>query len=131
MLSSKIVAVVGSKAATPLFISARGVSKLTFTKLERAKHRHINQFPPILVPEVTAEKTDVLGDIETKSTRFDHPMPEYFNPRNPEQKLNPTDMFAIVNVNGKQYKVTNDDLIMVNKLKDVEVGEKLAFDQVR
>jgi large subunit ribosomal protein L21 len=38
-------------------------------------------------------------------------------------------MFAIVDIKGKQYKVTENDRIFINKLKD-DVGAKLSFDNV-
>ncbi len=38
-------------------------------------------------------------------------------------------MFAIVDIKGKQYKVTENDKIFINRLKD-DVGAKLSFDNV-
>ncbi len=38
-------------------------------------------------------------------------------------------MFAIVDIKGKQYKVSENDRIYINKLKD-DVGAKLSFDKV-
>ena len=38
-------------------------------------------------------------------------------------------MFAVIETGGKQYKVTEQDIIFVEKL-DVEEGAELTFDQV-
>ncbi|MEE9272977.1 MAG: 50S ribosomal protein L21 [Robiginitomaculum sp.] len=38
-------------------------------------------------------------------------------------------MFAVIKTGGKQYKVTKDDIIIVEKL-DVEEGKKVTFDDV-
>ncbi len=38
-------------------------------------------------------------------------------------------MFAIVDIKGKQYKVSENDRIFINKLKD-DIGAKLSFDKV-
>ena len=38
--------------------------------------------------------------------------------------------FAVVAVGGTQFKVTVDDVIIVNKLKDVDIGDVLDLDQV-
>ena len=38
-------------------------------------------------------------------------------------------MFAIVDIKGKQYKVSENDRIFINKLKD-DVGAKISFDNV-
>ena len=72
-------------------------------------------------------------DIETEAVSFTHPLPSLDLPEHPLQpkpKLTGNQMFAIIDVNGSQHKVTKDDQIMVNHLRDVEVGEKLAFDHV-
>jgi len=37
------------------------------------------------------------------------------------------DKFVIIDVNTHQYKVMKDDLIMVNKLKNADVGDKITF----
>merc|ERR1719247_22095 len=39
------------------------------------------------------------------------------------------DSFAVVDIKGKQYKVSAEDLVMAEKL-DAEVGSKVVFDQV-
>ena len=38
-------------------------------------------------------------------------------------------MFAVIKTGGKQYKVTNDDIIIVEKL-EAETGNKVSFNQV-
>ena len=38
-------------------------------------------------------------------------------------------MFAIVDIKGKQYKVSENDRIFINKLKD-DIGAKISFDNV-
>ncbi len=38
-------------------------------------------------------------------------------------------MYAVIETGGKQYKVTNDDVVFVEKLA-VEAGEKIKFDKV-
>jgi len=38
-------------------------------------------------------------------------------------------MFAVVNIRGKQYKVSNNDRVFVPKLKE-DVGSKVSFDNV-
>lgn len=38
-------------------------------------------------------------------------------------------MFAIVNIKGKQYKVSNDDRLFVPRLKE-DIGAKVSFDNV-
>ena len=38
-------------------------------------------------------------------------------------------MFAVIKTGGKQYKVTKDDIIIVEKL-DAEAGKKITFDNV-
>ena len=38
-------------------------------------------------------------------------------------------MFAVIKTGGKQYKVTNDDIIIVEKL-EAETGNKVSFDHV-
>ncbi|MDC0880157.1 50S ribosomal protein L21 [Hellea sp.] len=38
-------------------------------------------------------------------------------------------MFAVIKTGGKQYKVTKDDIIIVEKL-EAETGKKVSFDQV-
>ena len=38
-------------------------------------------------------------------------------------------MFAVIKTGGKQYKVTKDDIIIVEKL-EAETGNKVSFNQV-
>ena len=38
-------------------------------------------------------------------------------------------MYAVIQTGGKQYKVTNDEVIFIEKL-DVEAGETVKFDKV-
>ncbi|HEY3249539.1 MAG TPA: 50S ribosomal protein L21 [Ignavibacteria bacterium] len=38
-------------------------------------------------------------------------------------------MFAIVNIRGKQYRVTNNDRLFVSRLKE-DIGSKVSFDNV-
>ena len=38
-------------------------------------------------------------------------------------------MFAVIKTGGKQYKVTKDDIIIIEKL-DAETGKKVKFDDV-
>ncbi len=38
-------------------------------------------------------------------------------------------MFAVIKTGGKQYKVTKDDIIIVEKL-DIETGSKVSFDEI-
>jgi len=40
------------------------------------------------------------------------------------------DKFVIVDVNTRQFKVMKDDLIMVNKLKNADVGDTITFKKV-
>ena len=72
-------------------------------------------------------------DIPTETVSFSHPLPSIEIANHP-LIAKPTNvqgqMFAIIDVNGAQHKVTKDDQIMVNHLRDVEVGEKLAFEHV-
>ena len=39
-------------------------------------------------------------------------------------------MFAVIATGGKQYKVSKGDKIKIEKLPDLQGGEKLEFDQV-
>jgi large subunit ribosomal protein L21 len=43
--------------------------------------------------------------------------------------LNISKMFAIVDIKGKQYKVTENDRIYINRIKD-DVGAKVSFGDV-
>lgn len=38
--------------------------------------------------------------------------------------------FAIIETGGKQYKVAEDDVLAVEKLKDHQKGDKVVFDKV-
>ena len=38
--------------------------------------------------------------------------------------------FAIINMNGKQYKVTTDDTIVVDNMSDVDIDQTVLFEQV-
>lgn len=48
----------------------------------------------------------------------------------PAVAADPNARFAIVDVNSKQHKVVPGDLLMVDRLAEVSVGDKLQFDRV-
>ncbi len=48
---------------------------------------------------------------------------------NNNNNLNISKMFAIVDIKGKQYKVTENDRIFINRIKD-DVGAKVSFSDV-
>ena len=39
-------------------------------------------------------------------------------------------MYAIIKTGGKQYRVAKDDVIEIEKLKDVSVNDEISFDDV-
>ena len=41
-----------------------------------------------------------------------------------------TKAFAVIKTGGKQYKVSEGDVIKIEKLGDVEAGKKVSFDEV-
>lgn len=45
-------------------------------------------------------------------------------------KINPKAMFAIIEIAGKQFKVSQGDKIEVPKLKDKKEGDKIKIDKV-
>ncbi|GLV35529.1 mitochondrial ribosomal protein L21 [Carabus blaptoides fortunei] len=49
---------------------------------------------------------------------------------NEEQKYNPTRAFAVVQVCGKQFKVTTGDVIIIEGYWPPDVGDKLRLDKV-
>lgn len=50
---------------------------------------------------------------------------------NEEQKYHPTRTFAVVQVCGKQFKVTTGDVIIIEGYWPPDVGDKLRLDKVR
>ena len=59
-----------------------------------------------------------------------HPHPINGLPLDETKPAELKERFAVVAVGGTQFKVTVDDVIIVNKLKDVDIGDVLDLDQV-
>ncbi len=105
----------------------RFVSNLTKARtLYNLKKRPQTSYPAPVVPQHTETKA---GE-GTTGVKYDHPMPAYTNPAKPNLSIANSELFAIINVNGVQYKVGKDDALMVNHIPGVDVGDQLAFDQV-
>ena len=45
--------------------------------------------------------------------------------------MTPSDYFAVVKLGGTQYKVTEGDVVIAEKIKDAKVGEIMDMDEVR
>jgi len=136
LATSSASAALRSSLALPLpAVGTRFISKNTRQRIVWKPDQRIltnNPAPvvPVVVTDPSLVTSGVVGDVHTTCVKFSHPMPEYYNPEKPTQVLANNEMFAVVNVNGSQHKVAKDDTIMVDRLSNVDVGDKLAFDQV-
>lgn len=120
---------------TPKHSTKRHISTNTSAKLVKTKKRLLSEIPAAPeIQEVGIHRTKTSFGISTRAVSFTHPLPAFDTVEHSllhqPKLLDGSQMFAIVDVNGAQHKVTKDDQIMVNRLKDVEVGERLAFEHV-
>jgi len=85
----------------------------------------------ISAPYVTARS---FGDLATASIETEELKPVYTTVHHPVQvdtnEEQVTNKFAVVALAGSQYKVTEGDVLIVNQLKDAEVGQTYTIDQV-
>eukprot|EP00461_Guttulinopsis_vulgaris_P001442 UN01442 len=116
-------------------VQKRNISINKFNKLVKTKKRLMVEIP--VTPEIKEVGTlsaKTAFDIDTQVVQFTHPLPHVDVANHPllhKPKLfDPKQCFAIIDVNGAQHKVTKDDQLMVSHLRDVEVGEQLAFEHV-
>lgn len=117
-------------AASPTMVQTRPVSYATHRKtIYNVKNAAATEYPQPIVPKQTESKSAEMEGIMTTAVHFDHPMPAFKSVNHPELQIANEELFAVLNLNGSQFKVGKDDVIMANHL-DVQVGDKLLFDQV-
>jgi large subunit ribosomal protein L21 len=115
-------------------VSKRHLSENNHRKLVRTKKRLMLEVPSTpTITEVGQAEAMTTFDAPTTAVSFTHALPNIDIATHPLLSK-PTSaqgqMFAIIDVNGSQHKVTKGDQVMVNHLRDVEVGEQLAFEHV-
>lgn len=114
--------------------SSRKVSSNNKKRIVSTKKRLMLEIPTMpTITEVGMNESITTFDVPTSTVAFSHPLPSVevaSHPLIPKPSSSQNQVFAVIDVNGSQHKVTKDDQIMVNHLKDVEVGEKLAFEHV-
>jgi len=107
-------------SATP----ARGVSFETRKRQVVTEKRVVASIPAPIVPV----KVDAAAD--APSVVYQHPMPQFHDPLRPTVVIPNSELFAVININGQQFKVAQGDLVMANRIRGVEVGDQLQLDQV-
>lgn len=107
-------------SATP----ARSVSLETRKRLVRTTKHVATAIPAPVVPAKVAVEAD------ESVVKYQHPMPVFFDPAHPTLAITNNELFAVVQINQKQFKVAKGDLVMANHIKGVVVGDQLAINQV-
>ena len=59
-----------------------------------------------------------------------HPFTLDGKPLDVNQPTTPSDMFAVIAHSGTQYKVSQDDTIVVDKISGVDIGDQIELDEV-
>lgn len=60
---------------------------------------------------------------------MEHPYPLDGKPFDSESKKD-LQQFAIVDFQGTQHKITQGDSMLVDKIDDIDIGERVVFDKV-
>lgn len=123
------------RTATPHHNNARKISYSNRAKIVNTKKRLVLETPvEPQVKEVSSINKQTEFGVDTTAVAFTHALPNVNNINTPLLQKpaldNAKQMFAVIDINGAQHKVTVDDQVMVNHLRGVEVGEQLAFDHV-
>lgn len=97
------------------------ISRKRYSKLIKPKLSILKDEPTPIIPK--------LKKNEPTHTYFEH-ISEKINTLSTNTQVHTPKYFAVVDIEGKQYKVTVGDVLMVNYLPDTLVGDKLSFDRV-
>ncbi|DAZ92839.1 TPA: hypothetical protein N0F65_000519 [Lagenidium giganteum] len=89
------------------------------------------------LPTATATKAPVLSAwtaVRALSTESAAALPSFkasvVQHKVTEDPIQPEDYFAVVKLGGTQYKVTQGDVVVAEKIKDAKVGEIMDIDEV-
>jgi len=120
-----------SLRASPVSTFARNISQNTRHRLTKSKSQLLLEVPAAypIKPATSVVEGVTTFDVPTKVATFEHPLPPVIS-TNPDVVKASQQIFAVVDIQGRQFKVTENDMVMVNYIKGVEVGDQLAFDHV-
>ncbi len=71
----------------------------------------------------------MIYQIGPKCTIASHPFTIDQSPIKQED-INSIDKFAVFQILGSQHKVTIDDVVIADKIENIDIGQQLTFDEV-
>lgn len=97
----------------------------------KSKSKLLLEVPRVipLKPATAVIESAPEAEAPTKTVFLEHPLPPVVS-ADPSVISASKKVFAVVDINGAQFKVTENDQLMVNHLRGVDVGDQLSFDRV-